>query len=634
MSCRLPSALAVVICLLVAPAALAQTDSPQAPGTPAHIAVVQGSAVLERDGAGETAVENLPLLEGDRLRTESGRIEVILPDGSVLDLDRDTTVDLLAGGLMRLMGGRLIFILAAGPGGDVRRDYQVDTPAGIVRFTNAGEYRVSVQASAGVPFLDVSVVRGRAVVDAEGRSMPLSAGERAQASQGQGVTALGSFNSAMADVFVEWAELQRGQRVGTRSNAYLPSDLRIYGGTFDRDGSWDRSSENGWVWYPRVEADWQPYYSGSWYPYGWGWTWVAPGPWVWPTHHYGRWGRGARGWYWIPSAVWGPAWVSWGYSTDLVGWCPLGWDDGPAFGYSVGSGRSWRGWTVVPQHAFGSGRGYRVQPYALQGDRLRAAEQPRFDVRRTGPSVPGAGDRRGSGGGRANPNGRTTATAFPRTETSPGSSQGQPSTAPRDGAAQRPAAAISGLPAGRPGLGSAVPRSAPARPSDSRSPYYYLGPSRPPQASPASPSPELSARPSSNAGPAQAAPPAPTRDSAGQGWGIDSSPSPSPYPSPYRQDTATPRSRSASDRASSSRPPASAPSAGSASGRVVGGSGAPTAGSSSGIRSTAPSSGASPGLGGRTPGRSPSGAAAPGGGGRGGGRSGGGGGRGASRGAV
>ena len=71
---RRPScAIAVVLPLLVGSAAYAQTGVPENLGAPAHISVVQGSATLERNGIGEPAAENLPLLEGDRLRTEVGR---------------------------------------------------------------------------------------------------------------------------------------------------------------------------------------------------------------------------------------------------------------------------------------------------------------------------------------------------------------------------------------------------------------------------------------------------------------------------------------------------------------------------------------------------------------------------------
>src|SRR5438128_819492 len=38
---------------------------------PAHIAIVDGTALLERDGASDRAVENAALLSGDRLKTQA-----------------------------------------------------------------------------------------------------------------------------------------------------------------------------------------------------------------------------------------------------------------------------------------------------------------------------------------------------------------------------------------------------------------------------------------------------------------------------------------------------------------------------------------------------------------------------------
>jgi hypothetical protein len=608
-------AVAAVCCVTSGPV-FAQGDRPDY-SAPAHIAVVQGAVTLERNGVAEPAVENMPLLQGDRLETDAGRVEIVLPDGSVLDLDRHTTVDLLDGGLLRLPGGRVIFVVARPEGGsDARRDYQVDAPAGSVRFSGAGEYRASTQASSGLPFLEVSVVRGEAVIDAEGRSVAIRPGERAQVTQGQGVTAVGTFNSAVTDAFTEWADNLRGERVGSQSNAYLPSELQVYGGTFDRDGSWDNSGEYGWVWYPQVAADWRPYYDGGWYPYGWGWTWVGAGRWAWPTHHYGRWGHGAHGWFWIPAAQWGPAWVSWGFGGDYVSWCPLDYHDTPgfglSFGFSVGGVNARLGWTVVPQHAFG--HGYRVAPFAVRGQQLRAVEQVNFAVRRAGPPVPGGAATQRFGNGRATPYDRAQAAAEQRVGSNPGWARATPGSRPvatvRGTPMATPAAAgprtrstasaaeragsydtraFSSAPqAGSPypdryrsggtgtsssSLGSAVPRSAPSRPSESRSPYYYLGPSdRTQQPLPSAPAP-ASDRPAPGQRGGQGDPHS-DRSSTGaapapaQRWTGEprTYPGSQPYSSPSTE-AASPdlRTYSAPDRSAQPRPDApewSAPSSG------------------------------------------------------------------------
>src|SRR5687768_18302888 len=60
---------------------------------PAHVSVVDGAAVLERDGEPDSAPVNMPLLAGDRLRTQGGRVEILFADGSTVHLDANTTLD-------------------------------------------------------------------------------------------------------------------------------------------------------------------------------------------------------------------------------------------------------------------------------------------------------------------------------------------------------------------------------------------------------------------------------------------------------------------------------------------------------------------------------------------------------------
>jgi hypothetical protein len=46
---------------------------------PAHIAIVDGAATLEREGRIESTIENVALVAGDRLQTEQGRVECFSP---------------------------------------------------------------------------------------------------------------------------------------------------------------------------------------------------------------------------------------------------------------------------------------------------------------------------------------------------------------------------------------------------------------------------------------------------------------------------------------------------------------------------------------------------------------------------
>ncbi|MBE3072442.1 MAG: FecR domain-containing protein, partial [Acidobacteria bacterium] len=328
---------------------------------PAHISVIDGAALLVRDGQAEAATSNIPLLEGDRLRADAGRLEVLLPDGSALYLDQRTTVDLLSAALMRLTDGRMILVVSGRPDERPVLDYQIDAPAGSIHIVRPGEYRVSIVQGTRGPDVELAVVRGEATLDNEQDSVAVRAGEHAFASEGLAPSNPQPFNSARVDAFVRWSDDCRNALVGYASRQYLPPEIQVYAGAFDRYGSWDTYQPYGDVWYPTVQADWRPYYDGFWRPLGYyGWTWIGNDPWSWPTHHYGRWGFGTRGWFWIPGRSWASAWVSWGLGSSYVSWCPLGWDNRPVFSLGVGintfGGRGydpWYGWTAIPRHSFG-----------------------------------------------------------------------------------------------------------------------------------------------------------------------------------------------------------------------------------------------------------------------------------------
>jgi Family of unknown function (DUF6600) len=217
------------------------------------------------------------------------------------------------------------------------------------------------------------VMRGAATLTTERGSMPLRAGERSVALEDRTPSAPQRFNAARFDDFDRWYADRRAARVNppsTPSGQYLPAELRAYSGTLDRNGSWQYSAPYGYVWYPSVAADWQPYYDGYWESVpSYGWTWIGVGAWAWPTHHYGRWGYGRGSWFWIPGRTWGSAWVSWASAPGYMSWCPLGFDGRPVFGLSVGLGGSRSGWVVVPRTSFG-GRSFYASRHSIPIQRL------------------------------------------------------------------------------------------------------------------------------------------------------------------------------------------------------------------------------------------------------------------------
>jgi hypothetical protein len=407
------SAAFLTIALCVPLQALAQ-DAPR-PGAdaPAHISLVEGIAALERDGRTDEAPANMPLLAGDRVRTRAGRVEILFADGSTLHLDHNTTIDLQSDELVRLLDGR-IRLSIPGRARDVA--YRIDGPHAWAQIAEAGEYRAAVIQNAGLTELEFAVLRGSAELMNEAGRTPLRAGERAFARADAAPSYAYVFNSASWDPFDRWSEGRRNERLAL-STQYLPDEVRPYAGTLDRYGDWQYESSYGYVWYPRVDVGWRPYYRGRWSslrPYG--WTWIGSDAWAWPTHHYGRWGFSAGLWFWIPGRSWSPAWVSWAYAPGYVSWCPLGFNNRPVVqivNVNVHRGYDpWRAWTVIPQRDFGVGF---VNRRVIQSVAIDERTRSSFVSRDAAPEITGYAVARGSGAAPI----RVAGTSRVRTATSP-----------------------------------------------------------------------------------------------------------------------------------------------------------------------------------------------------------------------
>ena len=350
---------------------------------PPHIAFVDGSATVERDGVSQPAGVNAPFEPGDRLRTVAGRVEVLFPDGTALDIDLYSTIEFLSPTLLRLDAGRFLLVVAGVSNPAAAPRFQIDTPAASARTDGPGEYRVTASQSHDEGETELAVLRGSALVTTDRGSIVLAAGQRTVAHAGE--TPEAEFvNSARYDDFDLWARDRRDARMVSTSAEYLPQDLRMYGATFDQDGSWEYTQPYGYVWYPAVTSEWRPYYHGYWASYRhWGWTWIGSDRWTWPTHHYGRWGTSANRWFWIPGHAWAPAWVSWASAPGYVSWCALGVDGRPAVSFSNEAHR-WSGWTAMPRHTFTSSG--RVDRFAAAPPTIPATAA--FAVQRSAPVAP------------------------------------------------------------------------------------------------------------------------------------------------------------------------------------------------------------------------------------------------------
>jgi hypothetical protein len=352
-----------------------------------YVSAIEGAARLDRDGELTDVDRGVPIVAGDRLRTDAGRVEITLTDGTRLHLDRYSEIELPSDLVVRLARGRLLVTMSAGAGDRV----SVEAPGALARFDEDGQYRIAVGGEDAVE-VELAVLRGSGEISSDAGAVRLGTGERSRVRDGEAPSRPDTVATTQTTL-ERWAdELMSTSWQNTTSQTYLPAELDPYASTFDRYGSWQADATYGSVWYPSVEADWRPYYNGRWdHMRGYGWTWIAGDPWGYPTHHYGRWQLSVRGaWFWVPARRWGPAWVYWATTPTYVGWCPLGWNGRPVVsvftygskGRFYGRGRDpYRAWTVLPTGNFGRSPvpRYRIDRTIL--DR----EQPRFVMQHTQP---------------------------------------------------------------------------------------------------------------------------------------------------------------------------------------------------------------------------------------------------------
>jgi hypothetical protein len=90
-------------------------------------------------------------------------------------------------------------------------------------------------------------------------------------------------------------------------------------------GRWVVTRGYGEVWIPAgIVKGWEPYTDGEWLWTDYGWTWVSYDPWGDAPCHYGTWvWVDPYGWVWVPGTVWAPAWVTWAWTDDYIGWAPV-----------------------------------------------------------------------------------------------------------------------------------------------------------------------------------------------------------------------------------------------------------------------------------------------------------------------
>lgn len=319
-----------------------------------------GVDVVRKDGFADELRFNAAIYEGDRVTTRADqRAEFQLPDGSLLRLDRASTLEFYElaepgqgdrrSSVVGLVDGSMQIEVPDPENGET---FRIDTAAASIYPLEPSSFRVDL---ANGTVVKVSVERGRVEVAGESGSRVVYAGERARVTQGSSPGRTYAYNVMLRDSFDQWVS-RRDDVYGLRAERgpeydELPEDVRPYYGELSAHGRWVRTDDWGWVWNPDVDDDWRPYYDGYWSTGPWGPVWVSSESWGWPVYRYGRWEYSTGwGWTWIPGRVFRPAHVAWYYGPSYVGWCPLGyWNSavyvGPRVHWSIG----W-GWSYFDYH--------------------------------------------------------------------------------------------------------------------------------------------------------------------------------------------------------------------------------------------------------------------------------------------
>jgi uncharacterized protein DUF6600/FecR-like protein len=294
-----------------------------------RISLIEGDVQVKTPEAGDWALAALngPLMEGDQVWVpEGGRAELQLNTGSVIRLDRNSSLQILSvdrdSSQFYLSQGHA-YLFYDNPRGSV---IQVDTPDASTHAYERAIFRIDL--SEEYQTTDVAVYRG--YVEAENRigTMRINAGDM--------LTVGRDTNGEVApmgppDEWETWNKERNDWLLAGReaSPPPLPPELRAYSSDFDTGGRWVEVPDYGNCWIPTaVGPDWAPYRYGRWVWMGGDYVWISDEPWGWAPYHYGRWAFVDNvGWCWVPPVAgaifWSPGYVGWVRTGDYVAWVPL-----------------------------------------------------------------------------------------------------------------------------------------------------------------------------------------------------------------------------------------------------------------------------------------------------------------------
>ena len=268
---------------------------------------VKGMLALDRKtGLGfEQTMQNMPIVQGERLRTADGFAEVEFEDNSTLRLAPNSQVDfsLLAlrssgakASTMNVVKGTVYVVTESTKGNEfllVAGDTKMTvTPSTHLRLEVAEGGKTVLSVFNG----DVEVRHGdETTMVAKKESLTLNADQATVAKKVAGEQ-YDAWDKESNDYHQRYAMANTFAGGG---NAFGLSDLNYYGSFINAGGF-------GSFWQPYfIGSGWSPYANGLWAMYpGAGYSWVSPYPWGWLPYHSGAWSFfPGYGWGWQPGGT-------------------------------------------------------------------------------------------------------------------------------------------------------------------------------------------------------------------------------------------------------------------------------------------------------------------------------------------
>jgi FecR protein len=268
---------------------------------------VRGKLALDRQtGNGfEQTMQNMPIVEGERLQTADGFAEVEFEDNSTIRLAPNSRVDfpLLA---LRSSGAKASTmsvvrgIVYASTESTKGNEFLMEAGGTTLTVAPSTHLRLEVGDDKTV----VSVFNGSVQVAHDGETTQVGKKETLTLEGGQAdvvkkvaETPFDAWDKESVDYHARYS---RANAFAGSGNSFGLSDLNYY-------GSFTNAGGCGQMWQPYlVSSSWSPYSNGVWalYP-GAGYSWVSPYPWGWLPYHSGSWAfcQGV-GWGWQPGGAW------------------------------------------------------------------------------------------------------------------------------------------------------------------------------------------------------------------------------------------------------------------------------------------------------------------------------------------